>query len=53
MKIETKMWPLESDQGLKEIWSSDLVFDPTWPIFKCDLDIIKTNILVKFHDNSS
>ena len=53
MKIETKMWPLESEQRLKEIWPSDLVFDPTWPIFKPDLDIKKKNILVKFHDNWS
>ena len=53
MKTETKLWPLESEQGLKEIWPSDLVFDPTWPIFKLDLDIIKTNILVEYHDKWS
>ena len=29
MKIEAKLWPLEGEQGFKEIWSSDLVFDPT------------------------
>ena len=53
MKIETKLWPLESEQGLKEIWPSVLAFDPTCLIFKLDLDILKTNILVKFHDNWS
>ena len=29
----------------------DLVFDTTWPSFKLDLEIIKTNILSKIHDN--
>ena len=29
MKIEAKLWPLESEQGFEEIWPSDLVFDPT------------------------
>ena len=33
-------------------WSSDLVFNPTWPSFKLDLpvDIMMINILTKFHD---
>ena len=35
----------------KEIWPSDLVFDQTWPIFELDLEITKTNILVKFHED--
>ena len=33
-----------------KIWPSDLVFDPTWPIFELSLDIVKTNILTKFHN---
>ena len=53
MKIEEKLWPLEGEQGLKEIWPSDLVFDPTWPIFKFDQDIIKRNILVKTYEDFS
>ena len=28
MKMAAKLWPLESEQGFKEIRSSDLVFDP-------------------------
>ena len=27
------------------------IFDPIWPIFKLGLDIAKTNILTKFHQN--
>ena len=49
MMIEAKLWPLESEQGFKEIWPSDLVFDLTWLAFKLDRDLIKTIILVKFH----
>ena len=44
MLTEAKLWPLEGEQGFKEIWPSDLVFDRTWPIFDFVLDIIKTNI---------
>ena len=50
MIIRLKMWPLERTQGYPKIWPSDLVFDPTWPIFKLVQDFIKTNILTKFHD---
>ena len=49
MKIEARLWPLEGEQGFKEIWPSDLVFDQTWPILELDQDIIISNILVKFH----
>ena len=50
MKSEEKLWPGEGEQGFKEIQPSVLIFDPTWPKFKPDLDI-KTNILVKiYHD---
>ena len=45
-----KMWPLERTQRFSKIWPSDLVFDPTWPIFKLVRDPIKTYILKKFHD---
>ena len=53
MKIKTKLWPLEGEQGFEEIWPSDLVFKLTWPIFKYDWDIIMLNILVKFHEEWS
>ena len=33
------------------MWPSDLVSDPKWPSFKLDLEIIKTNILSKIHDD--
>ena len=32
------------------IWPRDLIFHPTWPSFKLDLDFIGTNILTKFHE---
>ena len=51
MKIEAKLWLLEGEQGFKEIWPSDLIFELTWPIFKLDQDIIRTNILVNFHED--
>ena len=46
MKILAKLWPLEGEQGFEQIWTSDIAFNSTWPIFKLDQDIIKTNILV-------
>ena len=33
------------------MWPGDLVFDPMWPSFETDLEIIKTNILSKVHDD--
>ena len=33
------------------IWPGDLVFDPKWPSFKLDLDLIEANILSKFHQD--
>ena len=33
-----------------KIWPSDLVFAPKWPTFKVVLEIIKANILTKFHE---
>ena len=51
MKIAYKLWPLECLQDFPLIWPGDLVFDPTWPSFKFDLEIIKTNILCKIHDD--
>ena len=32
------------------ICPSELVFDPTWSSFKFDLDIMRINILTKFHE---
>ena len=51
MIIWLKMWRLELTQGFCKIWPSDLVFDPTWPIFKLVRDFINKNILTKCHDN--
>ena len=51
MMIAWKMWPLECSQGFQLIWPGDLVFDPRWPSFEFDLEIIKTNILSKTHDD--
>ena len=45
------MWPLERTQGF--FLRFDLVFDPTFPIFKLVRDFIKTNILTNFHDNQT
>ena len=33
-----------------DLHCSDIVFDPTWPIFKILRNVIKTNILTKFYD---
>ena len=51
MIIGLKMWPPEHTQSFSKIWPSDLVFDPTWHIFKLGQDFIKLNILTKFHDD--
>ena len=51
MMIAWKMWPLEWKQGFPLIWPGDLVFDPRWPSFELDLEIIKTNILSKIPDD--
>ena len=51
IKIWSQIWPLESKQKFSKICHRDLVFDPAWPIFELGLDIVKTNILIKFHQN--
>ena len=33
------------------MWQGDLVFDSKGPSFKLDLEIIKTNILSKIHED--
>ena len=45
------MWPLECKQEFPKIWPGELVFDQTWHIFELGLDIVKINILTKFHQN--
>ena len=35
-KIGPKLWPQECLQDFSIIWPSDLVFNPTWPIFNLD-----------------
>ena len=51
MMITSKMWSPEHQQGFPLIWPGDLVFDPKWPTFKLDLEIIKTNILSNIYDD--
>ena len=50
MNFESKLFPLECTQDFSKIWPSDLVFDPTWPSFDLDLDIMIINILTYFHE---
>ena len=50
MNYGSKLCPLEFTQGFSIIRPSDLVFDPTCPSFKFDLDIMGINILIKFHE---
>jgi len=45
------MLPLEYKYELSKIWTGDLLVNPTWPIFEFGLEIAKTNILIKFHQN--
>jgi len=45
------MWPLECKQEFSKIWPGDLVFYPMWPIFELGLNIVNTNMLIKFHKN--
>ena len=33
------------------IWAGDLVFDLLWPILEPNLEVIKINILTKFHED--
>jgi len=47
----SKLWPLECSQDFSKIWPSDLLFDPTSPMFQLDPVIIKTNILSKFEED--
>ena len=51
MMIASKMWQLECKQTFLLIWPGDLDFDPKWPSFELDLELIKTNILSKIHDD--
>ena len=44
------MWLLELTQGFSKIWPTDLVFHPSWPIFKLVRDIIRANILSNFQE---
>ena len=50
MTFETKLCSLEGTLGFSKVWPSDIVFDPTWPSFELDLDLMMINILTKFHE---
>ena len=45
-----KMWPLKCTQSFSKIWTSEIVFDQTWPMLGLVRDFIKTSILTKFND---
>jgi len=45
------MWLLLCKKEFPKILSGDLVFNPTLHMFELGLDIVKTNILTKFHQN--
>ena len=51
MKIGAELCPLECIHGFTTIRTSDLVFNPTWPIFIFDPAFIMINILTKFHED--
>ena len=51
MKIGPKLWHLKCSQCFSMIWTTDLVFDPTFPIFEVVRDIVKMIILSKFDDD--
>ena len=50
MNFGSKLCPLECTKSFSKIWPSNLLFDPPWPNFKFDLDILMINILTQFHD---
>ena len=50
MMIASKMWLLVLTRSSFDL-PDDLVFDPIWPNFKFDLEIIKTNIFSKIYDD--
>ena len=51
MKIGSKLCPQECTHGFAKILPSDLVFDPTGPIFYSGLYFSQMIILTKFHEN--
>ena len=51
MMTASKMWSLGCQQGFLLIWHDGVAFDPKWVSFELDLEIIKTNILSKIHDD--
>jgi len=55
VKLGWKLLELESGLHAKCLkhtkWPRDLVFDPAWPIFKLDLDIILIQHLTKFGEH--
>ena len=51
IKIGPKLWPQECSQGFSMIWPTDLVFDPTSPIFQLNWDIVRMIILSKFDED--
>ena len=50
MNFGSKLCLQETTQGFSKIWPSELVFDPTWPSFELDLDIMIIIILTKFQE---
>jgi hypothetical protein len=50
MTIESKIWSLKCEQGFSVFGQCELVFNPKWPIFELDQEIIKTNFQTNFQD---
>jgi hypothetical protein len=50
MKIESQMWPLVCQKVFFIVGQCDLAFDRRQPIFKLDLEVIKTTFLADFQE---
>ena len=44
------LWPLVCSQALFITWPTNLLFDPTQPIFKLDLNFVRIINLSKYHN---
>ena len=52
LKTDSNLCPIEGTKDFSKIWSGDLSFDPSSPIFKSGQDLIEINILTKFLKDS-
>ena len=49
-ELWSKLCPYSVHNDFYKICPSNLVFDPTWPIFELNLDLTRINILTKFQE---